>query len=100
MLRVGLAVGQAEAQQSHHRGTGIGEVIEGVGGDSDGAADGPGEEFNGKKEQIQANAHKPAELAVGLPQGGGSQSVPIADEQSGEKFDHTMYPFPAVIRRG
>lgn len=41
-----------------------------------------------------------AELAVGLPQGGGSQSVPIADEQSGEKFDHTMYPFPAVIRRG
>ena len=57
MMGIRLFSGQAEAQQRHHRGTGVGQVVEGVGGDGHGPADRAGKQLPGKQQQVQADAH-------------------------------------------
>ena len=52
VVGVRLLTGQTEAHQSDHRGGGIGEVVEGVGGDGDGAGDESGGEFSRKEQQV------------------------------------------------
>ena len=69
MIRVGLLSCHAEADQGNDRGAGIGEVIEGIGGDGNGVADQSGDEFSGEKAEIQKNADRTAQHAVGLPYG-------------------------------
>ena len=57
--------GDAEAQQGHHGGSGVGEVVEGVRRDGDGPGEGARQKLSGEQQHVQADAHNPAEDAVG-----------------------------------
>lgn len=83
VLGVGLLPGQLETQQRHKRAAGVGEVVECVGSDGDGTGNQSGKEFTCKEQQVQTNAHRSAENAVGLP-GGGLVQVWF-DEQPGQQ---------------
>ena len=63
MARVGLFPRQAEAQQRHHRGARIRQVVEGVRRDGDGAAETACRQLSGEQQQVQGNANEAAQRA-------------------------------------
>ena len=52
VVGVRLLTCQTKAHQGHHGGGGVGEVVEGVGGDGDGAGNEAGGEFARKEQQV------------------------------------------------
>jgi len=56
MILVRLLPSHLKTKQGDDGGAGIGEVVEGISGDGDGAAQGTGEEFAGKQYQVEDNA--------------------------------------------
>ena len=71
VLRVRLLARQAEAHQRHEGAAGVGEVIEGVGGDGDGAGEGARQEFSQEQQDVQPDPHRAAEDAVAPAEDGG-----------------------------
>ena len=67
MVGVGLFARQTEAQQRHRRGAGVGQVVEGVRRDGDGAGEGPSKELAQKQQQVQPDPNSAAENTVGRP---------------------------------
>ena len=65
VLRIRLLSRQLKAHQRHEGGTGVRQVVEGVRRDGDGPGQGARQELPGKQQHIQADAHDPAEDAVG-----------------------------------
>ena len=84
VVRVRLLPRQLEAQQGDEGAAGVGQVVEGVGGDGDGAGERSGEEFSGEQQHIQADAHRAAEDAVSLAEGGFIPAFRF-QEQPGQK---------------
>ena len=72
--------GDAEAQQRHHGGTGIGQVVECVRRDGNGTGESSGKELPGKEQQIQADPHRAAENTVGSPQLRGSPALWLTEK--------------------
>ena len=64
MLRIGFASCQPEAQQRYERRSGVAQVVEGIRGDGNRAADAAGQKFTDKQQYIQSNTGQAAELAV------------------------------------
>ena len=56
---VGLFGGQPEARQGHHRGARVRQVVEGVGGDGDGAGEHARQQLPRREEQVEHDAHQP-----------------------------------------
>ena len=83
VLPVRLLAAQLEAQQRHGGGAGVGQVVEGVRRDGDGAGDLSGEEFAQEQQDVQTDAHRAAQDAVGLPDGGGFGVSAVPDENTG-----------------
>ena len=98
VVGVRLLARQLEAQERDDGGAGVGEVVEGVGGDGDGAGEGAGEEFTGKEQDVQSNAHRAAEDAVGLAQLLRGLALG-ADEGAGQKRDHRI-SVPFTVETG
>ena len=67
MLGVGLLSCKLEAEQRHNARARIGEVVEGVRRDGDGAGEGPGKELAQKQQQVQPDPNSAAENTVGRP---------------------------------
>ena len=97
MVRVRLLSRQLKAQQGDEGASGVGQVVEGVGGDGDGAGDGAGKELPGKQENVEANAHRAAEDAVPLAEGG---LVPAFrfQEEPGQKRNHEWNLLSVIFR--
>ena len=66
-LKMGFTPRQLEAQHGDEGTAGVRQVVECVGGDGDGARQGAGEELAQKQQDVQADARRAAEDAVGLP---------------------------------
>ena len=69
MIGIGLLGRQFEAEESDDGRTGVGQVVEGVCRDGDGAGEGAGGKLAGEQGHVQENAHRAAENAVAFPQG-------------------------------
>ena len=93
MVNVRLLPRQMEAQQRHDRRPGVGEVIEGIRRDGNGAGELPRQELPGEEQQVQRDAHRPAEDAVGLADGGRGRVLPVRDEAAGQKCQHKLPSF-------
>ena len=85
MVGVGLLPCQAEAQQRHRRGPGVGQVVEGVRRNGDGAGQPPGEEFADEQQDVQGDAHSAAQGAVGPADGGRGDVVPVRNEPAAQQ---------------
>ena len=83
MAGIGLLARHLESDQGDDGGAGIRQVVEGVGRDGDGIADGPRQEFPGEEAQVQENPHSPAEDSVSLPDRRILRVVLFLDEKSG-----------------
>ena len=70
VIRVGLLAREPEAQQGDNRRSGVGKVVEGVGGYGYGAGDHSGHVFAREQQNIQEYAQQAAQAAVGIPYGG------------------------------
>ena len=70
VVAVGPLARHMKAHQGYHGGTGVGEVIEGVGGDGDGAREHSGREFAQGEQEVQDNAHNAGQRSVALTDGG------------------------------
>ena len=79
---------QLEPQQGHHRGPGVGEVVESVGGDGDGAADEARQAFAGEEQQVQRDARAAAQHSIGPAARGIVHMVVVPDQARGKQFDH------------
>ena len=66
VVGVRLLTGHLKADEGDDGGTGIGQVVESVCGDGDGAAYGPCQKFCAKKDKIEQDTHKTAEDTVTL----------------------------------
>ena len=92
MLGVRSLARHLEAQHCHKGGAGVGEVVEGVGGDGDGTGQCAGEKFADKQQNIEANAHGAAEDAVSLAK---FRLLAVGIEKhTGEQGDHEIKSFP------
>ena len=81
VLLVRRALGHPEAQQRHHRGGRVGEVIDAVAGNGHGAGGQTGGNFQNGQEHVAHNAHRPGQLANG-GMGSGRMGGCIRDEQA------------------
>ena len=84
VIRIRLLPCQLKAQQGDKGASGVGEVVEGVGGDGDRAGEGAGKELPGEQQHIQRNAHRAAEDTVLLAESGFIPAFRF-QEQPGQK---------------
>ena len=96
VIRVGLFAGQLEADQRDDRGTGIGQVVQGVRRDGEGAADHAGKQLAEKQQDVQADADRARQHAVGLPDDGGVNVLPVGNEYAGQKSNHFAFLFSKI----
>ena len=94
MLGVGLLSCKLEAEQRHDARARIGEVVEGVRRDGDGAGERAGEQLECEEQHIEADAHDAAEHPVGLPYGRRGDVLAVFDEFFGQQRDHTGVSLP------
>ena len=64
-LSVRLLPRQLKPHQCHEGGPGVRQVVEGVRRDGDGPGEGARQKLSGEQQHVQADAHNPAEDAVG-----------------------------------
>ena len=84
VVAVRLLPRQAEADEGDDGRTGVGQVIEGVGGDGNGSGNGTRNELADKQQHIQADADQPAQRTVLLPYGGVLHIFSVPDKQPGK----------------
>ena len=65
MLPVGGPLGKLEAGQGHNGGTGVGQVVDGVGNNGDGPGQKPGKELTKEEENIAQNPRDPGHFPDG-----------------------------------
>ena len=80
--------GQLEAQEGDHGGPRVRKVVHRVGGDGDGAAEDARQELPGEEKQVQRDAYKAAEDAVGAADRLVGGILIVLYEMLGEKMDH------------
>ena len=99
---VGLLSRQLKSHQSHHRRARVGQVVEGIRRDGDGAGHNAGEELARRQQQIEHNPHRPGQDAVLLPHRRVRHIVAVLDEKPHQPIDHAVSPkdwFPFIIPR-
>ena len=94
MLGVGLLSRELEAEQRHNARARIGEVVEGVRRDGDGAGECAGKQLEREEQHIEADAHDAAEHPVGLPHGRRGDVLVVFDEFFCQQRDHTGVSLP------
>ena len=93
VFRVRLLRGEPKSEQRDRGRPSVGEIIERVGRDGDGAAQNAYKELGDAQQRIEQDAHRTTEDAVGLPHLGGSSILKIGDAASGQKAKHKKTPF-------
>ena len=67
VVLIGRLPGQMKAQQGHQGGRGVGQVVEGVGGDGHGACQGAHQELAQKQQHVAHDAHDARQPPTGGP---------------------------------
>lgn len=100
ILKAGVAVGvfvvggagaQLEADEAHHAGGCVGQVVHRVGGDGDAAREGAGQKFAGAEQQVAENAHPARQIAVGGAHGGVGGVAAVLHKQPHERFSQKKH---------
>jgi hypothetical protein len=80
--------GQLKAQEGDHGGPRVRKVVHRVGSDGDGAAEDARQELPSEEKQVQRDAYKAAEDAVGASNRLVGGVLVVLYEMLGEKMDH------------
>ena len=97
MLGVRLLPGEAKAQQRHDGRARVGEVVEGVRRDGDGAGKRAGEELEREEQQVDGDAHRAAKHAVGAPHLRRSDVLIVFYQMLCKQSDHCFFPHSLLI---